>query len=274
MKKLIAIPLGAILALSFSCKDFKKGVEDGYNDAKKEAEEVKIEAPEENITLSKLEDSPAYSDAVLRLENPSDGKIAEAGPVDFNFTVSNYELGAQTDSPNANLLANSGKGQHIHFILNNEPYSAHYESTFTKEMPAGVHHLVAFLSRSYHESVKNENSVVVQKLEIGENPEDSKGIQIDAPTLIYSRPKGEYSGKDTENLLLDFFVLNTTLSADGNKVKATINGQEFMITEWAPHVIKGLNKGEVTIKLELIDQEGNGIPGPFNTVERTVTLKE
>jgi hypothetical protein len=97
---------------------------------------------------------------------------------------------------------------------------------------------------------------------------------MDAPTLIYSRPKGEYSGKGTENVLLDFFVLNTTLSEDGPKVKATVNGKEFIITEWAPHVLRGLPLGEVTINLELIDADGNLIEGPFNSVTRKVTLKK
>jgi hypothetical protein len=31
-------------------------------------------------------------------------------------------------------LANSAKGQHIHFIVNNGPYSAHYSNNFEKEL--------------------------------------------------------------------------------------------------------------------------------------------
>ena len=268
MKKLIIFPLALLLITAFSCKEVKKGADEASKEAK-EAETMK----KEPITLTKLEGSPAYSDAELVLDAPKNTTIKQSGEIDFNFAVNAYELGAQTTGPNAELLANSGKGQHIHFILNNQPYSAHYEPSFKKEIPDGVHHLVAFLSRSYHESVKNENSVVVRKLEIGENTEDKLGLDIDAPTLIYSRPKGTYAGKDAENLMLDFFVLNTSLSEDGNKVKATINGEEFMITEWAPHVIKGLPMGEVTITLELIDSDGNLIDGPFNSVNRSVTLK-
>ena len=75
-------------------------------------------------------------------------------------------------------------------------------------------------------------------------------------------------------LPLDPLRLNTAISPDGNKVRATINGEEFMITQWVPHVMSGLELGEVTIKLELIDADGNEVPGPFNTVERTVTLTE
>ncbi|WP_240905152.1 hypothetical protein [Flagellimonas oceani] len=261
-----------LVAITTSCKQQKKDAAD--ETAEDSKMETSLETEQPTITLEKLEGSPEYADAVLQLDEPTNTKIANGGEVNFSFTVNNYELGAQTEGPNAEMLANSGKGQHIHFILDNQPYSAHYEPSFAKEIPDGVHHLVAFLSRSYHESVKNDNSVVVKKLEVGTNPEDSLGLDMDAPTLIYSRPKGEYSGKDTENLLLDFFVLNTKLSESGNKVKATINGTEFLIAEWAPHIIKGLPKGEVTITLELIDADGNMIPGPFNQVTRTVMLKE
>ncbi len=275
MKKLIALPLCLLFLVSLGCKQAKKDGDtmDADSMEMESGEEEKVDATTVALSLEKLENSPAYADAELVLNTPADTKIGASGEIDFGFAVNNYELGAQTESTNASMLANSGKGQHIHFILNNQPYSAHYEPSFKKEIPDGVHHLVAFLSRSYHESVKNENSVVVRKMEIGENPEDTQGLEMDAPTLIYSRPKGEYSGKDTENLMLDFFVLNTTLSEDGNKVRATINGEEFMITEWAPYVIKGLPMGEVSIQLELLDSTGNLIEGPFNKVQRTVMLK-
>ncbi|MCK8521253.1 hypothetical protein M0D21_06735 [Aquimarina sp. D1M17] len=268
----LVIALSLLFLVTTACKQEKKA-EDQEENAENTVEKVE-EPAAPKITLEKLEGSPAYADAALVLDTPENIEVAKAGEMDFSFKVENYELGAQTEGPNAEKLANSGKGQHIHFILDNQPYSAHYEPNFKKEVPAGVHHLVAFLSRSFHESVKNENSVVVRKLVVGENPEDTFGLDMKTPTLIYSRPKGEYKGKDTEQILLDFFVLNTTLSPSGHKVRATINGEEFMITEWVPHTIKGLPMGEVTIQLELLDEAGNLIPGPFNKVTRTVSLKE
>lgn len=267
-KKVILISTAALFMGVFGCKEEKK------NNAETERGQQEAVIMETSpIRLDKLTGSLAYSDAALMLDTPSAMKAAKAGEMNFDFNLANYELGAQTEGPNAQKLANSGKGQHIHFILDNQPYSAHYEAAFAKEIPEGVHHLVAFLSRSYHESVKNENSVVVRKLEVGDNPVDTIGLDMEAPTIIYSRPKGEYSGKDAESILLDFFVLNTSLSADGNKVRATINGEEFTINEWAPHVITGLPMGEVTIELELIDAQGNLVAGPFNKVKRKVTLK-
>ncbi len=267
MKNLIIAFLSFMFILS-SCKN--------QDNKDKEAENKEVETQEKveesKITLSKFEDSPKFAEAKISLNKPAVGQISEdtgKAEVKFNFNVENYELGLQTDGAGENGLANSGNGQHIHFILDNAPYSAHYEPSFSKEIGEGHHVLLAFLSRSYHESVKN--AFLVQPVTVGEP--QGEAPDLSAPHLFYSRPKGTYSGKDTEKLLLDFFLVNTEISETGNKVKATINGEEFTITEWVPYVIEGLDKGEVKIQLQLVDAEGNLIPGPFNDVTRTVTLE-
>ena len=68
-------------------------------------------------------------------------------------------------------------------------------------------------------------------------------------------------------------MVNTDISKDGNKVRATIQETEFIIDEWAPFYIEGLPKGEITIKLELIDSGGNLIETPFNPSVRKVILE-
>lgn len=224
------------------------------------------EVPSGPITLTALEGSPDFPDASLKLNNSIKG---EAGSYSFDFTVDGYQLGQQT--PAQLGLANSGKGQHIHFIVDNGPYSAHYEPTFSSDKfgEPGNHVVLAFLSRSYHESVKNlgkNKSFVVRQIGDGEKAD------LNAPHMFYSRPKGTYKGEDTKKLLLDFFLLNTDLSEDGNKVQVFVNDTEFLLTEWKPYVIEGLPLGEVTIKMQLIDGAGNPVPGPFNSVTRTVTL--
>lgn len=216
-------------------------------------------------------ESPAFADAELSIKNlENDAKLKE-GENAFEFEVKNYKLGEQTPDAKDKGLANSGKGQHIHWILNNDPYSAHYEPTVKKELKAGSYVVLAFLSRSYHESVKNGKSFVIRKFSVGD-AEPSKA-DFKAPHMFYSRPKGTYKWNAGDKLLLDFFLLNVELSADGNKVKATINGEEHMIDKWQPYAIEGLEAGKVTVKLELVDKDGNAIEGPFNTVEREVTLE-
>ena len=215
------------------------------------------------ITLSKLEGSPPYLDAKISTASITLGDENEYA---FSFDISDYELGAQTINNIENQLANSGKGQHIHFIVNNGPYSAHYTNNFKKKLNDNSNVILAFLSRSYHESVKNPNAFVLTQ--IGEDK-----IDLNNELLFYSRPKGTYKGKDTEKLLLDFYLINTTISQEGNKVKATINDTEFIITEWAPYYLQGLPKGEVKIKLELLNTKGELVDSPFNPSIRTVTLE-
>ena len=214
------------------------------------------------ITITKVKGSPEFPNAKIKLNTP----ILVDNGYQFSFDVNQYELGMQTLKDFDYQLANSAKGQHIHFIVNNGPYSAHYEDTFTKQFEDSSNVILAFLSRSYHESVKNSNAYILTQL--GEDE-----IDLNKEFLFYSRPKGTYSGIDTENLLLDFYLVNTEISNTGNKVRATINNTQFIIDEWVPYNIKGLPKGEIKIKLELIDTFGNLIETPFNPSVRTVILE-
>ena len=91
--------------------------------------------------------------------------------------------------------------------------------------------------------------------------------------MFYSRPKGTYTCAESQLILLDFYLINTELSGTGNKVRATIDGIEFILPKWAPYAIEGLTAGERIIKLELIDSEGKTVPGPFNKIERTIILE-
>tara|TARA_B100001093_G_C26690329_1_gene954527 strand:+ start:15 stop:722 length:708 start_codon:yes stop_codon:yes gene_type:complete len=214
------------------------------------------------ISITKVEGSPEYSNSVLKMNEP----ISLDEGYKFSFDVNQYELGMQTLKDFDYQLANSAKGQHIHFIVNNGPYSAHYSDTFTKKLDEKNNIILAFLSRSYHESVKNSNAYVL--IQTG-----NEQIDLTDEFLFYSRPKGTYKGVDTEKLLLDFYLVNTNLSSSGNKVKATIQDTEFIIEEWAPYYIEGLPKGEIKIKLELIDSSGNLVDSPFNPSNRTVILE-
>ncbi len=253
-----------IAMLAFGCTTSSSSSESAT-----EAETEEVAAP---ITLTKAPASPEFPDATL---TKSDLVIEETDSLyslNYSFDVANYELGAQTADADTRGIANSGKGQHIHYIVNNGPYAAHYMSSVPDQLEAGNYVVLAFLSRSYHESVKSAGAYVIENITLGDV--EASEADLTTPHLFYSRPKGTYSGADTQKVMLDFYLLNETLSADGNKVKATINGQEFMVEEWAPHYIEGLPMGENTIKLELIDVEGNLIEGPFNSVERTITLSE
>lgn len=219
-----------------------------------------------------FDDSPKFPDAALKLTEPAAGGTVEPGPVKFVYELGNYQLTDMTSSAHAEQLANSHQGQHIHHIVDNQPYTAHYETTFEKELEAGEHVILSFLSRSYHESLKHKGAYDLRVVRAGK-PAQKASFDVRAPHLFYSRPKGEYTGGETGRVMLDFYLVNTDLSPEGNKVRATINGTEFLLDRWLPYAIEGLPMGGNTIKLELLDGEGRVLPGPYNSVERTITLK-
>ncbi|MEM6843524.1 MAG: phosphopeptide-binding protein [Bacteroidota bacterium] len=229
-------------------------------------------APE--LTISPAPASPEYADAMLEATGPTDGATLTSGDsVEFTYGVTNYELGAPTPDADQKPLAASGKGQHVHLILNNNPYHAIYQPEgFKLALEDGHYVALSFLSRSYHESVKNPEAYQVSQFTVGEG--ETEDVDLSQPMLFYSRPKGTYSGADTETVLFDFYPVNTEIGPGGNQVKVSINSDTtFMVDQWQPYVIEGMPMGENTISIELVDSEGNLVDSPMNSVSRTFTLE-
>lgn len=256
------------MLLISSCKEATKAVEDA---AVKTTEQIGTafdgqQTLGNGITMRPFTESVAFPDAAISSVNYTNGVFT------FGVRGDKYKLGQQSTDAQQKMCANSAKGQHIHLILNDAPYAAKYVNQFEYDVPDGEHHMLAFLSRSYHESIKSEGANVALKVNV-DNKSITKTEPIKDPMIFYSRPKGNYVGKDTENLMLDFFLANVNLSEKGFKVKADINGTEAIITDWKPYYLNGLPMGENTITLTLLDQNGRAVETPLNPVSRTFTLK-
>ena len=235
-------------------------------------EEAMPEEETAQVTLSPAPDAVDYPDAILDMTAPAEGATVEGNTVTFEYEVTNYELGVQTADADQKNLANSANGQHIHLILNNNPYYAIYEPSFQQELEDGHYVALSFLSRSYHQSVKQPEAFKVSQFTVGDA--EAEQVDLSQPMLFYSRPKGTYTGEGTETVLFDFYLVNTEIGPDGNKVRVTVNGnEEFTVDEWQPYVLEGLPMGENTVQIELIDSEGNLVDSPFNSETRTFTLE-
>lgn len=263
----------AALSLATACKQQQENTgattEENVTEAESPAGPVVLKGGD--YTLTEIV-SPVFTDARISVNSPASGSTAES-PVTFDFGVEQYELGAQTGDAATKLCANSAEGQHIHLIIDNAPYTAHYTASFEQEVAEGPHVGLAFLSRSYHESIKTPNAYRLFPFAVGEGSAQPE-FDFEAPHMFYSRPKGTYKGDDTKLVMLDFYLVNADLSADGYRVRAKINGEEFLIDKWVPYGMEGLPMGENTIELTLIDAAGNTVQSPFNPVTRTVTLEE
>lgn len=227
----------------------------------------------DKLSIEPVKNSEEFPNAGLKITEMKATKVsADSVKLDVKYAVSNYELTKMTMDANGEMANNSQKGQHIHFILDNKPYQALYKPEKADTIGVGEHYLMSFLSRSYHESIKEKGAFVLKHFKVDAEGKITDLAAPTTPMIFYSRPKGSYEGKDLQNLLLDFYLVNTKLD-DGHKVKATVNGQSFDIDKWQPYFIKGTKPGDLTVKVELQDKDGKTLSGENTTVERKVTLK-
>ena len=104
------------------------------------------------------------------------------------------------------------------------------------------------------------------------------GATIDAkkPLLTYSRPKGEYKGDDANAIMIDFWLSNAKLQGDGGEYRvryAVDGGAAKLLDKWQPIWLTGWTAGKHTVKLELVDRDGNPVDnGGYNTTSREITV--
>ena len=106
------------------------------------------------VSLTGWINSKDFADAKIKIVSPENDKVLNPGKVAFQYKLENYTLSVPTPGSEMCGCANSAEGQHIHLILNNEPYTAHYTDTFSKNLTAGHYVNLSFLSRSYHKKIK------------------------------------------------------------------------------------------------------------------------
>ncbi len=235
----------------------------------------------DGVQIQKGERSPAIEGATARITAPADSAVVDEADVDVTIEAENFETGVQTETERANNIANSGNGQHFHVIVDNGPYMANYEAGTPFDigtLEPGPHTLVAFASRSYHESVKGPKAYDLVNFYV---EEESGAFMLGEmePAIIYSRPKGSYSGAGAEKIMLDFYLHNVELSEDGYKARYTITNEEgsnvasITLTEWTPAFVTGLESGTYEVNLQLVGSDGNVVPGPFNDTTREISVQ-
>ncbi|HEX7177221.1 MAG TPA: hypothetical protein VF240_18335, partial [Pyrinomonadaceae bacterium] len=93
---------------------------------------------------------------VLKIAEPAEGATVSGATVRVRLNLSGDLKGYQPHKDPATQM-----GNHIHVILDNEPYEAYYELGRPFELrnvAAGKHTLRVFASRPWHESYKNDGS--------------------------------------------------------------------------------------------------------------------
>jgi hypothetical protein len=198
----------------------------------------------------------------------------------------------------------TGKGNHVHVILDNQPYEAYYElgQPFElRNLAEGGHTLRVFPSRPWHESYKNDSAFQMVKFTVkgggdaskptttnsGQTmapPREGKDFPASAagdvhpskPLLTYSRPKGEYKDADADPIMIDFWLSGAKLKGDGGeyRVRYIVDDDEpKFIDKWEPIWLSGWISGKHTVRLELLDKDDRPVEnGGYNTTSREISV--
>jgi hypothetical protein len=283
-----------------------------------------VPRPQKIVTMMKERGEQDEAQPVLRITSPAKNATINGSTVEVKLALSGDLKGYMPHKDPA-----SGKGNHIHVILDNQPYEAYYELDHPFELrnvTEGKHTLRVFASRPWHESYKNDGSFQMVSFTVkgggdaakptttnsgqvmANNNANAKGTptpksgaeksatasptpahegkdvaksnagEVDPakPLLTYSRPKGEYKGEDADPIMIDFWLSNGKLQGDGGeyRVRYSIDGGEAkFIDKWEPIWLSGWMSGKHTVKLELVDKNGNPVEnGGYNTTMREITV--
>ena len=169
-------------------------------------------------------------------------------------------------------------GNHLNLIVDNEPAIPIYstkEPIIIKNLSPGTHTIRVFAVRPWGESFKNEEAYTQTTFNVLTETNDNRP-EPGVPLLTYNSPTGTYGA---EPLLLDFYLTNAPLHAIAQnnsnlkdwRIKATVDGTSFILEDWQPIYLTGLEPGENWVQLELVDETGNSIENAFNNTVRVFT---
>lgn len=251
-----------------------------------------IPRPQKILDMMKARGEQDAATPTLKIVSPSNDATISGSTVEVKLDLSGDLKGYMPHKDPA-----TQKGNHIHVILDNQPYEAYYEINQPFELrnvSEGKHTLRVFPSRPWHESYKNDGAFQMVTFTVkgggdatkptttnsgqtmaspaatasatpareGKDYTPSQAGSIDPakPLLTYSRPKGEYKGEDADPIMIDFWLLNGKLQSNGGeyRVRYSVDGGEArFIDTWQPIWLSGWTSGKHSVKLELVDKSGN-----------------
>ena len=271
-----------------------------------------VQRPQTIVDLMKQRGEQDEAKPTLKVVSPANNATINGSTVEVKLDLSGDLKGYMPHKDPA-----TGKGNHIHVILDNQPYEAYYELGQPFELrnvAEGKHTLRVFPSRPWHESFKNDGAFQLVTFTVkgggdaakptttnkgetmatpakspastasptpareGKDMAKSTAGEIDAtkPLLTYSRPKGEYTGADADQIMIDFWLKNAKLQSEGGdyRVRYTVDGgAPQFIDSWNPIWLTGWMSGKHTVKLELVDKSGQLVDnGGYNATSREINI--
>lgn len=257
MRRLKTFPLFLLLALFAGCTESStdnKNTTATTQVTPSPTQVLKVvPRPQAIVDLMKQRGEQDEAKPTLKIVSPANNSTIAGSRVELKLNLSGDLKGYMPHKDPA-----TGKGNHIHVILDNQPYEAYYELGQPFELRnvvAGKHTIRVFASRPWHESYKDDGvfQIVMFTVKGGgdaskptttsagqtvannntspsaspQPPREGKDMpastagEVDStkPLLTYSRPKGEYKGADSDPIMIDFWLSSAKLKDDGGEYR-------------------------------------------------------
>jgi hypothetical protein len=245
--------IAAAACLSFSCETRSNNKQEAENAA--------------SIEWKYIENASVYEDAILNMMLPYDeDRLYQQA--EFIFEAVNFQF--NTSSGKEFDGFKSFQGSHIQLLLNGKVYGPVHEREKTFNLADGQYISLACLCNDKGMISRSPEAYVIRQFIMGDGNFESKDLT--KPMIFCHLPGGKYEEK--QEVLLDFFVANTTLKPDGNKVRVSLQNETFIIDQWQPISLSGLAIGDYTIQLELTDASGKTLPGKYSTATGQFTIEK
>src|SRR5258705_13915415 len=194
-----------------------------------------VPRPQKISDLMKARGEQDEAKPTLKIVSPAKDAVINGSKVEVKLDLSGDLKGYMPHKDPA-----TGKGNHIHVILDNQPYEAYYELGQPFELrnvAAGKHTLRVFPSRPWHESYKDDGAFQMVTFTVkgggdatkptttssGQTmaspspapattaPREGKDfpastageVESTKPLLTYSRRKGEYKDAEANRIIID-----------------------------------------------------------------------
>jgi hypothetical protein len=253
-----------------------------------------VPRPQKILDLMKARGEQDEAKPTVKIVSPGKDAVINGSKVELKLDLSGDLKGYMPHKDPA-----TGKGNHIHVILDNQPYEAYYELGQPFELRnvvAGKHTLRVFPSRPWHESYKDDGAFQMVTFTVkgggdaskptttnsgqtlannnsspattapreGKDYPSSTAGEVDStkPLLTYSRPKGEYKDADADPIMIDFWLTGAKLKGDGGEYRVRYivdNDEPRFIDKWEPIWLSGWINGKHTVRLELLDKDGKPV---------------
>ena len=213
-----------------------------------------VDRPQKIVDLMASRGEQDNAKPVIKVLEPKADSVVNSSTVKVKLQLSGDLKGYKPMMDEA-----THTGNHIHVILDNQPYEAYYnlDQPFElRNLADGEHTLRVFPSRPWHESYKNDGAFQLVKFTIknggadttqpattnsgqqmsnansnanaapkatpeGKEMQQTNAGSIDPkkPLLTYSRPKGEYKNADADAVMIDFWLTGGKLKEDGGEYR-------------------------------------------------------